>query len=96
MREVLSSIKKNVPKSFPEWPAASPDLSPLDYFLRSEIKRQLSELEHPPKTEAEMRTAICVAAILVEQEKVNKAIGNLIRRCGKRLEVGGKRFDHML
>ena len=73
-----------------------PDLSPLDYFLWSEIKRQLSELEHPPKTDAEMRPAICVAASLAEQEKVNKSIGGLIKRCEKCLEAGGKRFEHML
>ena len=50
----------------------------------------------PPKTEAEMRTAICIAAAALDQNKVNAAIDNLVKRCEKCLEIGGLRFEYKL
>ena len=53
-------------------------------------------MDPPPKTEAEMRTAICIAAAALDQNKVNAAIDNLVKRCEKCLEVGGLRFEYKL
>ena len=95
-RDVLDSIKKHCPKSFLPWPACSPDLSVLDYFVWNEFKEFLRGMDKAPQTELELRTAICMAANSLDQCKLNLAIQNLIRRCEKCLEVGGLRFEHML
>ena len=50
----------------------------------------------PPKTEAEMRTAICIAAAALDQNKVNAAACNLVKRREKCLKAGGLRFEYKL
>ena len=88
-KEVLASIKKRTKKTFLNWPAASPDLSVLDYFAWNEIKRRIETMDTPPQTEAQLRTAVCLAAASISQDKINMAIDNLIKGREKCIEVGG-------
>ena len=43
-----------------------------------------------------MRAAICAAATALDQNKVNAATGNLVKRREKCLKAGGLRFEYKL
>ena len=56
----------------------------------------MSEAEEPAKNEADLRTAVCLAAAEIKQGAINKAIDNFLVRCEKCVEAGGARFEHKL
>ena len=95
-QEVLAPIKRRAKRVFPEWPPCSPDLSVLDFFYWSEIKRHMGEANEPAENEADRCTAVCLAAAEIKQGAINKAIDNFLVRCEKCGEAGGARFEHKL
>ena len=92
---VTAFIKKRYPKPFPAWPAKSPDLNVLDYFVWSQIDKNLEALD-PPTTVSELRANAITSAAAIPQKMLDQAIDNLLARCKKRIEHEGGRFEYAL
>lgn len=74
-----------------EWPAASPDLNPLDYSIWSILE---SEVNAQPHTSVEsLEQAIIAAYDNLNQETINKAIDDWPKRLDKVIEANGGRFE---
>ena len=78
------------------WPARSPDLNPLDYFLWGYLKSLV--FETPVETDMEL-----VARIVAACDVIRNTLGifvrvrqNLVRRCHAYIEVGGRQFEQLL
>ena len=74
-----------------KWPPRSPDLSPLDYWLKDRIHHQ-----GKPHDIGEMKTRITEEASKITREEMIAAINNLHQRCELVLEVNGGHFEQFL
>lgn len=78
------------------WPARSPDLSPLDYFLWGTMKDLIYTT--PVESEEDLVGRIAVAAGDVQEmpnvfENVRRSLDDRCRKC---IEVNGANFEHLL
>lgn len=78
------------------WPARSPDLNPIDFFLWGYFKEIVYHTEN--NTEAEVREKIRAA---IQQIKNNRRAfrmlkRNFIRRCRLCIRTQGRHFEHLL
>ena len=77
------------------WPARSPDLTPLDYFLWGTIKNRV--YANPATTKEDMQTRLRQALQTIEPESISKAThSNFLKRVEKCLQVNGGHFEHLL
>lgn len=76
------------------WPARSPDLSPLDYFLWGTIKDKVYKTV--PADIEELRMNVITALRQTPRNHVRRAISNLRKRARLCLEVEGAPFEHLL
>lgn len=77
------------------WPARSPDLSPLDYYLWGTIKNKIYKTL--PADVNELRERIITSLRHdIRKRDVSRAIGNLRKRAALCLEVEGGQFEHLL
>ena len=78
------------------WPARSPDLTPLDFYLWGHVKGTVFKTEC--ETEIEMRSRIIQAfnEIKLDRTALQLVRSNLIRRCVKCIEVGGGHIEQFL
>ncbi|RLU25143.1 hypothetical protein DMN91_003235 [Ooceraea biroi] len=76
------------------WPARSPDLNPLDFFLwgycKEVIYRQL------PETIEELNDKLHHAIFSIEDEVLEKTQENLLRRMRACITMDGGHFEHLL
>lgn len=79
-----------------EWPARSPDLTPLDYFLWGYIKEIV--YQHPLQHEEECRRRIneAFATLTQDEEMIRRAVQNLVRRGNLVLERNGRHIEQFL
>ena len=76
------------------WPARSPDLNVLDYFLWGYIK---GLVEHRRDgTEAEVREAILAAFNTITPEMAYRSTRNIIRRAELCVRERGRHFEQFL
>lgn len=76
------------------WPARSPDLNVLDYFLWGHLK---DLVEHRRDgTEAEMREAIFAAFNTIVPEMVYRATRDIVRRAELCIQERGRHFEQFL
>jgi len=76
------------------WPARSPDLTPLDFFLWSTIKNYVyREQVH---SREELHDKIVEAFANVTPEMVSNAQRSLLRRARLCIECDGRQFEHLL
>ena len=78
------------------WPARSPDLTPLDFFLWGHVKTIVYET--PVDTVQELRERIVAAFERVQAtpgifERVRRS---MLQRCNVCIEVGGHQFEHLI
>ena len=74
-----------------EWPAYSPDMTPLDYFfwgysLAEVVRRQ-------PESIDELKAIVEEVAANVEPDIIRRAVANLWKRAELCLEAGGSHFE---
>ena len=72
--------------SFP-WPAHSPDLSPLDYWLRNSLEN--SVFDEKPSTIEELKDVVEQAAASISSTAVGAAVANFSRRVFLCLDKNG-------
>lgn len=76
------------------WPAWSPDLNVLDYFIWNYIK---DLVEHRREgTEAEVREAILAAFNTITPEMAYRATRNITRRAELCVQERGRHFEQLL
>ena len=76
-----------------QFPANSPDLNPLDYFLWGAIDGKLKQrYDSIPSLQA----AVIAECAAIKQESIDKAIDQFKRRCVLCVEQDGGSFEHLL
>ena len=78
------------------WPARSPDLNPLHYFLLEYLKSLV--FETPVETDMDLVARIVAACDIIQNTQgiLVRARKNLVRRCHACIEVGGRQFEQLL
>lgn len=76
------------------WPARSPDLTPLDFFFWVFIKDKV--MATAPTTIDNMKDRIRFACLLVTPEMLERVRNSFKKRVRKCLEVEGRHFEHLL
>lgn len=78
------------------WPARSPDLTPLDFFLWGHMKSLVYET--PVQSEEDLVARISVAAEMIQTmpDVFTDVNLNMLRRCNKCIERGGRHFQQLL
>ena len=78
-----------------EWPARSPDLTPLDFFYWGAMKELVYQT--PVESDEDLVARIVAASgVLGEMPEVFESVRqSLIKRCEKCIEVGGH-FEQLL
>lgn len=76
------------------WPARSPDLTPLDYFLWGYIKNYVYKV--PINTEDELMERLHEAFATLQEEMLLKAVDNVRKRCRVCVEQDGWQFEQIL
>lgn len=77
-----------------EWPARSPDLSPLDFFLWGYLKSKVYATK--PLNLDDLRQRIVNACAEITPEMIRNSIENFYIRLGLCQEVMGEHFEHKL
>lgn len=77
------------------WPARSPDMSPLDYFLWGTMKNNIYKTLPADLDELRQRI-VTTLRHKIRRRDVSRAIANLRKRVALCLELGGGQFEHML
>lgn len=76
------------------WPARSPDLTVMDYYLWARIKDIVYQTA--PTTRDNMKERIRSACEQISREEIRKALHNFPRRLEKCLEADGRHFEHLM
>lgn len=78
------------------WPARSPDLSPLDFYLWGTIKNKVYTNTTPLRSKDELRNRVQAAFQELDPEELGKATSNVEVRIRKCLNINGGHFEHLL
>jgi hypothetical protein len=90
----LESIFANRIISRGIWPARSPDLTPLDYYLWGTLKAKV--YENNPHTLDELKASIIANINQISQPNLQKVFQNMKKRIQTCLETRGGYFQHLL
>lgn len=77
-----------------EWPARSPDLSPLDYYLWGHLKNKIYKTV--PNDVAELRANIVNGFNSLRRRDIQRAVQNIRRRIDLCRNVNGNLFEYLL
>jgi hypothetical protein len=77
------------------WPPRSPDLSPLDFFLWSNVKDRVFD-GPPPRDVAELKTRINAAVAAIPKRTIKNVISSFNDRLYHCLTAGGGHFEHQI
>ena len=81
-------------RGFVEWPARSPNLTPLDFFLWGVLKNQV--FSDKPKTLNDLKDNIINALKDITPEMCKKVIESIVKRCHHCIANNGLHFEHLL
>lgn len=76
------------------WPARSPDLTPLDFYVWGVIKAHVYRTR--PQTREECEQRIREGFLLLPPETIRRATKSVVRRAEKCIEVNGEHFQHLM
>lgn len=77
------------------WPARSPDLNPLDFFVWGHVKNRVYTFQ-PPNTINELRNRIRNAFAEIDGRQVRRATNSVRTRARTCVEKGGLHFEQFL
>lgn len=86
-------VGRNAPVN---WPARSPDLNPMDFFLWGHMKTIVYEREVNNIDELRARITAAADSIRENQNVFERVRDNWIRRCRVCVEFGGQHIEHLL
>ncbi|EZA51190.1 hypothetical protein X777_10260, partial [Ooceraea biroi] len=76
------------------WPARSPDLTPLDFFLWGHLKNFI--YREPVRNREELHHRIVEAVASISPEMIRNAQQSLLRRARICIDANGAQFEHLL
>jgi hypothetical protein len=76
------------------WPARSPHLTPLDFFLWGHVKNIV--YREPINTEAELRDRLQEAFQVISPDMMNNSHTSLVRGAQLCIQMIGGIFEHLL
>ena len=76
--------------AFP-WPARSPDLNPLDFFMRGFLKARVYQAQ--PRNLTELKASIRAVLATVTRDMCQRVMTNLQRRLRGCVAAGGQVFE---
>lgn len=102
----LRAVREFLHREFPDqwignrgvvrWPARSPDLSPLDFYLWGTLKNKIYAEPIPIQNLEDLRVRILNAFATIRERNNTRAIGNVHRRIDLCIEQEGGIFEHLL
>ncbi|EZA48267.1 hypothetical protein X777_14099 [Ooceraea biroi] len=78
------------------WPARSPDLSPLDFFLWGQLKSMVYETPVANKEELVARIVAASHEIKDDPNVFSRVRRSMVRHCRLCNDYGGRHFEHLL
>lgn len=99
-REVRGSLDQQYPDRWigrggpRHWPARSPDLNPLDFFIWGHVKNVI--YREPVNTEEELRDRIQNSFATITPQMIMDSKLSLLRRARLCLEMNGGHIEHLL
>lgn len=76
------------------WPARSPDLSPLDFFVFGAIKDLVYVRSYA--TQEELLEAVINVFDSLDGRKIRRAINSVLKRCRMCVDNNGRHFEHLM
>ncbi|KAM0730360.1 hypothetical protein ACS0PU_002689 [Formica fusca] len=76
------------------WPARSPDLNPLDFFLWGHMKEHV--YREPIDNDAELEGKMLTSLDYITADMIERACQNVITRARLCIAVGGGHFEYLL
>ena len=78
-----------------DWPARSPDLTPLDFYLWGDLKKKVYKTPVQSKQDLRQRVINCIEELDASEIRraTTESPGIRILKC---LEVNGRHFEHLL
>lgn len=74
------------------WPARSPDLTPLDFYLWGHMKNDVYSFQ-PPENLQELQARVEDALISVNRNTLRRATSTVVKRCRKCLHRNGGHIE---
>lgn len=78
------------------WPARSPDLTPLDFYLWGDVKRRVYATEFQTRTDLINRIRSAFEIIKNDTFILNRLHNNLRKRAALCITRNGEHFEHLL
>ena len=78
------------------WPAASPDLNPLDFSLWGIIEDYVFRSNPKSLSEIKKKVSECIAELNEDEDKLRQIVGNLRKRAELCVQENGGHFEHLL
>ena len=78
------------------WPARSPDLTPIDFFLWGHMKSLVYDTPIDSAEDLVGRIVDAAALVSEEQEVFSSVRSSIVKRCQKCIDVGGHHFEQLL
>ncbi|KYN04950.1 hypothetical protein ALC62_04166 [Cyphomyrmex costatus] len=76
-----------------KWPACSPDLTPMDFYLWGKLKQQAySEM---PTTREDTKERIRRACVAIDPNEIRRAVLSVSTYFRKCVDVQGHHFEHL-
>ena len=78
------------------WPARSPDLTPLDFFLWGHMKTLVYDT--PVESEMDLIGRVVAAAgdVADDQPMLSRVQQSFVRRCQLCIDTGGRHFEQLM
>lgn len=76
------------------WPARSPDLTPVDFFLWGHLKNYI--YREPLRNREELHNRIVEAVASISPEMIRNTQRSLLRRARLCIDTNGAQFEHLL
>ena len=77
-----------------EWPARSPDLNPLDFFLWGHLKSEV--YRNRPRNISELKNNITAACHQISPEMIRNVLESWPTRLRHCITAGGRQFEHLI
>lgn len=78
------------------WPARSPDLTVLDYYVWGHMKQLVYSTEVNSREELRQRVVAACENMRSHRQTIGKATRHLLERCRKCIEVRGEHFENLI
>lgn len=77
-----------------DWPARSPDLTPLDFFLWGILKNKVYAIN--PENLQDLKDRIQHSIREIDMRTINKVLRSVHKRCVTCIQNGGGHFEHLM